>query len=76
MIAVIALFAVAHAEEEAAEDVVSVEKRNADANAEPEEYVRKVFPLLSLFTHTPSPLEEIGNWRRTRPIQDHHPSTK
>ena len=46
-----------------AEDVVSVEKRDANPNAEPDDEVRRVFPLLLLFTPPSSELEDIGKFK-------------
>ena len=55
--------AAAPAAETAAEDVVSVEKRDANPNAEPDDEVRRVFPLLLLFTPPSSELEDIGKFK-------------
>ena len=46
-----------------AEDVVSVEKRDVNPNAEPDDDVRRVFPLLLLFTPPSSELEDIGKFK-------------
>ena len=46
-----------------AEDVDSVEKRDANPNAEPDDEVRRVFPLLLLFTPPSSELEDIGKFK-------------
>ena len=55
--------AAAPAAETAAEDVVSVEKRDANPNAEPDDEVRRVFPLFLPFFAPPSEIEKIGKFK-------------